>query len=272
MPELPEVETTRRGLEPLLAGRTVTDVVVRERRLRWPVPRDLRATLRGRTITRVGRRAKYLLVDLGGGTLILHLGMSGTLRVVPKDTALVAHDHLDVVLDAGQVLRFRDPRRFGAALWTAKDPAEHPLLAELGPEPLGNAFHARHLFDRSRGRRAAVKTFVMDGHVVVGVGNIYASEALHLAGIHPRRAAGRISLERYERLAGAIRTVLGNAIDAGGTTFRDFVNELGRPGYFARSLMAYDRAGEPCLTCGEATIRQEVIGQRSSYFCPRCQR
>jgi formamidopyrimidine-DNA glycosylase len=197
--------------------------------------------------------------------------MSGTLRVVTRGTMLVPHDHVDVTLDDGNVMRFRDPRRFGAILWTRSDPLYHPLLAGLGPEPLGNEFSGAYLFERSRSRRAAIKQFLMDGRIVVGVGNIYASEALHLAGIHPARAAGRIALERYERLANAIRRVLQDAIGAGGTSLRDFVNELGRPGYFARSLRAYDRAGEPCLTCGKGNIRQRVLGQRSSYFCAHCQ-
>lgn len=271
MPELPEVETTRRGIAPLLTGRRVVAVEVRDPRLRWPVPAELGAQLTGREIGGVARRAKFLLVDAGNGHLILHLGMSGSLRVVPRDTEPGKHDHLDVVLDDGSCLRLRDPRRFGAALWTSEDPGRHPLLRHLGPEPLEDGFDGDWLHDHARGRRVAVKPLLMDGRVVVGVGNIYASEALFGAGIHPARPAGRISRERYAALAGAVKQVLGAAIEAGGTTLRDFVASDGRPGYFVHRLSVYGRAGAPCERCA-GTIASRVIAQRSSYYCLRCQR
>jgi len=270
VPELPEVETTRRGVSPHLIGHRIERMVVRERRLRWPVPVDLEAQVAGQTIMDVGRRGKYLLVHLTPGTLIIHLGMSGSLRVLPATTRPGRHDHLDVVVDEGQCLRLRDPRRFGAVLWTEGDPHRHPLLASLGPEPLGAAFHGDWLYRCSRGRRVAAKPFLMDGHVVVGVGNIYANESLFLAGIHPARAAGRIALARYERLAEAVKHVLMEAITAGGTTLRDFVHSDGRPGYFSQHLRVYGRNSKPCEVCGRS-LRQQSIGQRSTYYCPRCQ-
>jgi len=245
-------------------------MVVRERRLRWPVPAGLEAQVAGQTIIDVGRRGKYLLIHLPAGTLILHLGMSGSLRVLPATAPPERHDHLDVVLDDGQCLRLRDPRRFGAVLWTEGDPRRHPLLASLGPEPLGAAFHGDWLYRCSRGRRVAAKPFLMDSHVVVGVGNIYANEALFLAGIHPARAAGRIALARYERLAEAVKQVLMEAIAAGGTTLRDFVHSDGRPGYFSQHLRVYGHNGKPCEVCRHS-LRQRIIGQRSTYYCPRCQ-
>jgi formamidopyrimidine-DNA glycosylase len=271
MPELPEVETTRRGIAPHLEGGRIGALLVRQRRLRWPVPEALEAELPGRRIEAVQRRAKYLLLRLDRGTLILHLGMSGSLRVLDADTPPGPHDHLDLVLEDGRCLRLRDPRRFGAVLWTGGDPDAHPLLRALGPEPLGGAFDGEHLFRVSRGRRVAVKHLLMNSHVVVGVGNIYANEALFLAGIHPRRAAGRIALARYRGLAAAVRQVLSEAIAQGGTTLRDFSHADGSPGYFALSLRVYGRAGEPCPGCG-GPLSQCRIGQRSSFFCPRCQR
>jgi formamidopyrimidine-DNA glycosylase len=275
VPELPEVETTLRGIRPHLQGRRITALAVREPRLRQPVPADLPSRVAGRSILGLSRRAKYLLIEVEGGTLILHLGMSGSLRVLPADSPPAKHDHADLVLSDGLCLRLRDPRRFGLLVWTP-DPASmaetrHPLLKDLGPEPLGEAFGGDHLYRESRHRRVAVKPFLMDGHVVVGVGNIYASESLFLAGIHPARACHRISLERYRRLAEAIRSVLGASIAQGGTSLRDFVQEDGNPGYFAQSLQVYGRAGEPCPSCGEP-VRQRRIGQRSSFYCPRCQR
>ena len=270
MPELPEVETTRRGLEPLLMARRVVSVTVRERRLRWPVPPSLDRELPGATISAVRRRAKYLLFDTDQGTLIGHLGMSGSLRVVSGNLPPAPHEHVDLRLDDGFCLRLRDPRRFGSLLWTRDDPLAHPLLAGLGPEPLGEAFDAGHLMSRARGRRLAVKSFIMDAGVVAGVGNIYASEALFLAGIHPLRAAGRIAAPRMARLVDGIREVLVAAIMAGGTTLRDFRNGVGEPGYFAQRLRVYGRAGEPCERCGAALL-QRVIGQRSSFYCGGCQ-
>lgn len=271
MPELPEVETTRAGIAPHIIGRSVTGVIVRDRRLRWPVTRRLEKDLVGQTVNAVRRRAKYLLLDTHAGSVILHLGMSGSLRVLTHRAAPRKHDHVDVRFRGGLVLRFNDPRRFGCLLWTRRDPLQHPLLMKLGPEPLENEFSGDYLWRRSRGRQLAVKAFIMDASIVVGVGNIYASEALFGAGIHPRRPAGRISRARYQSLAKEIRAVLGAAIKAGGTTLRDYTDSDGLPGYFRNALAVYDRKNAPCERCG-AAIRQEVIGQRSTYFCVRCQR
>ena len=275
MPELPEVETTLRGVRPYLEGRRIAALLVREPRLRYPVPPDLGATLAGQRIEGLRRRGKYLLLDLEQGTVLIHLGMSGSLRILTQaqvqSSAPGRHDHIDLVLADGPCLRLRDPRRFGAFLWLSGAAEAHPLLAGLGPEPLGDAFDGAYLYRVSRRRRLAVKAFIMDAGVVVGVGNIYANEALFLAGIDPRRACGRIGLERYRSLAGSIRSVLAAAIELGGTSLRDFVQEDGSPGYFAQSLKVYGRAGEPCPTCA-APIRQQRIGQRSSFYCPNCQR
>lgn len=270
MPELPEVETTRRGIEPYCLGRRVRRVTVRESRLRWPVPPDLPQRLRGAVFRGVDRRAKYLLLRTARGDLMVHLGMSGSLRLVPPDAPLRTHDHVDIELQGDYCLRFNDPRRFGSLHWLA--PGEPtPLLDHLGPEPLSDAFDGAWLYRLSRGRRGAVKTFIMDGKVVVGVGNIYASEALYLAGIHPGRAAGRISLARYERLSVQIKLVLTSAIEQGGTTLRDFVGGDGKPGYFAQQLRVYGRAGAPCRACGGA-LKELRLGQRSSVYCVTCQR
>lgn len=269
MPELPEVETTRRGIAPYIEGRTLSAVTVRESRLRWPVEERV-AALRDRPIAGLCRRAKYLLLALDGPALGVHLGMSGTLRVVAEGTPLRKHDHVDLHLDSGQVLRFNDPRRFGAVLYLEPG-LTHPLLANLGPEPLGDAFSGAGLHQRSRGRRVSVKSFIMDNATVVGVGNIYAQESLFLAGIHPSRPAGRISLERYQRLEQAIRLVLAQAIEAGGTTLRDFTRADGQPGYFAQQLRVYGRVGQPCRQCAEP-LKGGRHGQRSTVFCPRCQR
>ncbi len=270
MPELPEVETTRRGLAPHAAGARVLAVAVREPRLRWPVAPSLPDALAGRRITHLDRRAKYLLFHTDAGRLMVHLGMSGSLRVIPADTPPTRHDHIDVVLEGGMALRYNDPRRFGSFHWLPGEDS-HPLLARLGPEPLGDAFDGAYLYRLSRGRRAPVKAFIMDARVVVGVGNIYAAEALFLAGISPRRGAGRIGASRYDALAGRIRAVLTAAIAQGGTTLRDFVGGDGRPGYFARQLWVYGRGGEPCRRCG-APLRERRIGQRSSVYCVACQR
>lgn len=271
MPELPEVETARRGLEPWLLDRRIRDAVLRHRGMRWPVRKDLPGLLAGRTIRSVGRRSKYLLLDCEAGWLILHLGMSGSLRIVPAVQAPGKHDHFDLVLESGQALRLTDPRRFGAVLWEAGEPARHKLLRDLGPEPLGPDFTARWLFQRTRGRRGPIKNVLMDSHVVCGVGNIYASESLFAAGIHPARAAGRISLARYERLVDAVRETLRAAIAAGGSTLRDFVQADGSPGYFQQQYFAYGREAEPCRRCG-TRIKSVRLGQRSSFYCPRCQR
>ncbi|GAP64796.1 formamidopyrimidine-DNA glycosylase Fpg [Mizugakiibacter sediminis] len=270
MPELPEVETTRRGIAPHLEGHRVTRVLLRRPDLRWPIPRAIRTALPGQRIDAVERRAKYLLLHTAAGSALLHLGMSGSLRVLPADTPAGKHDHYDLALDSGRVLRFTDPRRFGCLLW---QPAGrlHPLLAGLGPEPLDAAFDGDHLWRLSRGRSAPVKTFLMDQGVVVGVGNIYASEALFAAGIHPKRAAGAVSRARYARLAAAVRRILAHAIARGGTTLRDFLAPDGAPGYFEQELAVYGRAGEPCRVCG-TPIRAIALGQRSTFYCPRCQR
>lgn len=270
MPELPEVETTRRGIAPHLEGRVITGALVRDARLRWPVP-DLGALLAGRRVLAVERRAKYLLLRFAHGTLIAHLGMSGSLRVLPSDSPARRHDHVDLVF-GDRCLRLHDPRRFGALLWSpGADPLQHPRLRDLGPEPFDVAFDGAYLHRAARGRRAPIKALLMDGRVVVGVGNIYATESLFLAGIHPARASGRVSLARLERLATEVKAVLGRAVERGGTTLRDFVNESGEPGYFAQELFVYGRAGQPCRRCGQ-TIRTRQIGQRASAYCPGCQR
>lgn len=271
MPELPEVETTRRGIEPHIKDKQVVDVIVRQPKLRWPVPRGLRQKLSGHSIQRVERRAKYLLLGFDHGTLILHLGMSGSLRIVPATDKPGKHDHVDIVIDNDTALRLTDPRRFGAVLWTTKDPIQHELLASLGPEPLSETFTGDYLFQRSRGRKSTIKQFIMDGKVVVGVGNIYASESLFLAGINPKREAGKVSRERYEKLVTAIKQVLAAAIKQGGTTLRDFVGGDGKPGYFSQQLNVYGREGESCHSCGKE-VKQIVLGQRSTYYCPHCQK
>ncbi|MFC5489001.1 bifunctional DNA-formamidopyrimidine glycosylase/DNA-(apurinic or apyrimidinic site) lyase [Dokdonella soli] len=270
MPELPEVETTRRGLAPHLVGRTVVALHIRQPRLRWPIPRELRTQLPGQRIEAIERRAKYLLVHTEPGSALLHLGMSGSLRVLPAATPIGVHDHVDWRLDSGRVLRYTDPRRFGCQLWQPRGEV-HPLLAGLGPEPLSDDFDGDLLWTRSRGRAAAVKVFLMDQAIVVGVGNIYASEALFAAGIHPKRAAGSISRTRYARLANEVKRILAYAITRGGTTLRDFISPDGLPGYFEQELFVYGREGEPCKVCG-TLIRAIVLGQRSTYYCPRCQR
>lgn len=271
MPELPEVEITRRGLVPHLVGRCVETVVIRNRRLRWPIARNLGARISGCSVQTVERRAKYLLICCGSGWLILHLGMSGSLRVLPRATPAGKHDHFDLVLDSGLSMRLTDPRRFGAVLWATGDPHVHPLLADLAPEPLGAAFDAGWLHAHTRGRSAAIKTVLMDSHTVVGVGNIYASESLFRAGIHPKTAAGKVSRERCERLVQAIRETLNAAIAAGGSTLRDFVGSDGNPGYFQQNCYTYGRSGEPCRVCGQ-TIRLLRQAQRATFYCPRCQR
>ncbi len=271
MPELPEVETTRRGIAPLVTGRTVSKVIVRVDKLRWPVSQTLGESLGGQAILGVDRRAKYLLLRIENGTVLIHLGMSGHLRVVPNDTPAGKHDHIDILLSDGHCLRLNDPRRFGALLWLPSDPHEHPLLAGLGPEPFAAEMDGHYLWERSRSRKVAVKPFIMDQRTVVGVGNIYASEALFRAGIDPRKEAGRVSRDRYHRLAAAIREVLEAAIAAGGTTIRNFRGEGGKPGYFAIQLKVYGRDGEPCPNCGKA-IKQVNLGQRSTYFCSSCQK
>lgn len=271
MPELPEVETTRRGVEPLIQGCVIDHVVLRTPKLRWPLDPQLSTILSEQTLTAVSRRAKYLLLHLDRGRLLLHLGMTGNLRVVPADTPVEKHDHVDIVFTDGSCLRFTDPRRFGAVLWLPEAEGEHALLSKLGPEPLSDEFDGAYLHERAKRRKLAVKPFIMDQQVVVGVGNIYASEALFMAGIRPDREAGRISVERYARLAGAIKVVLQAALAAGGTTFSDFRQVDGKPGYFKQELQVYGREGKACLQCG-AAIRSLRLGQRSTYFCRHCQK
>ncbi len=271
MPELPEVETTRRGIEPHVAGRRVTEFLLHERRLRWSVPDSVVPALRGVRITAVRRRAKYLLLELdSGATLLLHLGMSGNLRVLPAATPRLKHDHFDLLLDSGRTLRFNDPRRFGSLHLIDGDPNAHPLLASLGPEPLGADFDAEYLWQQSRGRRVAIKPLLMNAHIVVGVGNIYASEALFFAGLRPGRQARHLKRDEITRLVEAVKRVLAMAVEVGGTTLRDYVGADGSPGYFRQQLQVYERRGEPCRVCG-APIRQRVQAQRSTYWCPQCQ-
>ncbi len=269
MPELPEVETTRRGIEPFLLKRTLRNVDVRDPRLRWPV--EIPADISGTLIKSVRRRAKYILIETAIGHLILHLGMSGSLRVVTPDEPIKLHDHIDLQISGNYWLRYNDPRRFGSLHFTAGNPFDHWLLKDLGVEPLGNEFSGDYLFDNSRRRKVAVKNHIMDGKVVVGVGNIYAAEALFSSGIRPSVPAHRVSRRAYARLAHAIRDILANAINVGGTTLRDFVGSDGQPGYFKQSLNVYGRQGLPCRTC-EQPLRCKVIGQRSTVFCSRCQK
>lgn len=270
MPELPEVETARRGIAPHIKGKTVSSVIVRDRRLRWPVSPKLASDLTGQRISDIDRRGKYLLFNTKRGTLLLHLGMSGSLRIVPKTRPPEKHDHVDIVFGC-KALRYTDPRRFGSLLWTTRDPMRHRLIRDLGPEPLSDVFDAVHLQAAFAKRKAPVKALLMDSHIVVGVGNIYANEALFRAGINPKRAAGRIALPRLEKLVASVRAVLGDAIAAGGTTLRDFLVADGTPGYFQNKLDVYGREDEDCVNCG-APVRAIVIGQRATYYCPQCQR
>jgi formamidopyrimidine-DNA glycosylase len=276
MPELPEVEVTRRGIEPYVAGRRVERVDIRNTALRWPIPAHLAKTLGLLKIEKVERRGKYLLFETVAGWLIVHLGMTGTLRVLlnaPRPPEAARHDHIDLIFDEF-ILRFRDPRRFGAVLWHPREDGDvlhHPLLASLGVEPFTDAFSGELMFRKTRGRKVSVKQALLAGDIVVGVGNIYASESLFRAGIRPTTAAGRVSLMRYDLLADAVRTTLADAIERGGSTLRDFVGSNGESGYFQLDCFVYDRAGSPCRVCG-TVIKQIVQGQRSTYFCPRCQR
>ena len=270
MPELPEVETTRRGIAPWLEGQQIHAVIVRDRRLRWPVPADIEDKLSGQTLRALRRRAKYLLFDTDKGTAMLHLGMSGSVRIVDRDEPAAKHDHIDIQMETGKSMRFRDPRRFGSFLWT-ENANTHPLLRDLGPEPLGDAFDGEYLFDKAHGRKVSIKQFIMNATVVVGVGNIYASEALFAAGIHPRRRTDRIAKARMCLLAGSIKNILQRAIAAGGTTLQDFHGSDGEPGYFRQELEVYGRGGLPCTRC-KTPLTQVVIGQRSAFYCKRCQR
>lgn len=272
MPELPEVETVRRGLEPHWVGRRIEQVIVRESRLRWPVPATLGRRSTGRVVESLTRRGKYLIATLDSGDrLILHLGMSGRLLVLDAAHPLKKHDHIDFLLEGERVVRFHDPRRFGAVLWWARNEAEHVLLAGMGPEPFSDAFDGDYLFARSRGRVVPVKSFVMDGRIVVGAGNIYAAESLFRAGIRPTRAAGKLTRGECARLAETIRTVLAEAVALGGTTLRDFFGADGASGYFQQELFVYGREHQPCRVCG-TPIKPLVLAQRASCYCPRCQK
>ena len=270
MPELPEVETTLRGLEPHLTNQLISDAVIRTPQLRWAIPPQLPVILRGLTIKRLYRRAKYLLIECGSGTLILHLGMSGSLRILPVGTPAEPHEHFDLILENGMLMRLRDPRRFGAVLWHTGNTI-HPLLAKLGLEPLENEFSGEHLYRATRTRSAAIKLVIMDHHVVVGVGNIYANEALFRAAIRPQLAASSLSKPRCARLVQTIRETLAEAIVLGGSSLRDFVNSSGESGYFQQHYKVYGRAGDPCHICG-TLVKQIRQGQRSSFYCQSCQK
>jgi formamidopyrimidine-DNA glycosylase len=271
MPELPEVETIRSYLEPRLINQRIDGVIIRHTGLRWPVSSTLRRKLAGQIIHAVERRAKYLLLRCTAGTLILHLGMTGRVLVTPAATAALKHDHLDLVLSDGHCLRFNDSRRFGCVLWTIQDPLHHPLLVDLGIEPLEADLTGAYLHQHAEGRSVAIKNFIMNQRILVGIGNIYASEALYAACIHPARPAGSISRKRHDRLAAAIRQVLRQALQAGGTTLRDYRQGDGNPGGFQVQLNVYGRAGQPCSACNRP-LQHIRIGQRSTYFCPKCQR
>lgn len=283
MPELPEVETTKAGIAPHIQDHVITKLLVREAKLRWPIPDDLPRLAKNQTVLYVRRRAKYLLIDIGSarsqsksekikGTIIIHLGMSGSLRVLQDDIpAAIKHEHFDICFSNGVVLRYTDPRKFGACLWQDINDEENKLLDHLGPEPLSDEFNADYLFNKSRKRTSAIKTFIMDQKFVVGVGNIYASESLFLSGINPQKAAGKVSKAKYELLVQCIKEVLAKAIKDGGTTLKDFVGSDGKPGYFAQQLRVYGRAGEPCIDCGKA-IKQITQGQRSTFYCSACQK
>lgn len=271
MPELPEVETTRRGIAPYLEGQTILSINVREGRLRWPVPPEI-AHAKNLQISQIHRRAKYLILDVvGGGHILIHLGMSGSLRICPNDTETKKHDHVIFQLPGEIQVRYHDPRRFGCVLWITGKPEEHPLLKDLGPEPLGGDFTTEYFTKSAKGKNAAIKLHIMNNHIVVGVGNIYACEALYMSGIHPTRPAGRVSAKRLKDLHAAIQTVLQRSIKQGGTTLRDFLNSDGQPGYFKQQLEVYDREGEACRKCG-TTVKRITLGQRSTFFCPKCQK
>lgn len=271
MPELPEVETSRRGIDPHICGQTIARIVVRQSQLRWPVSPQITSLMPGQTVLSTSRRGKYILIKTTAGHIIIHLGMSGSVRILDPAEPAGKHDHIDIVFAHGVMLRYTDPRRFGCILWSDGVIGEHPLLASLGPEPLSDSFDTRYLYQRSRGRKTPIKSFIMDSHIVVGVGNIYANEALFMAGIRPLADAGSVSRVRMARLVACIRQVIAHAITVGGTTLRDFVGGDGKPGYFQQSLLVYGRGGEPCKQCGG--ILQEVrLSARSTVFCKRCQR
>ena len=270
MPELPEVETTRRGIAPHIEDEEVNAVIVRQNQLRWPISPEISNILPGLTITRVKRRAKYLLIETAKGTLIIHLGMSGSLRIINSNVEPEKHDHIDIVLKNGECLRYKDPRRFGSVLWTSKPIHEHKLIQHLGAEPLSDLFNIADFYAKAKVRTKPIKSFIMDGSIVVGVGNIYANEALFQASIHPTRATNRISKQRLIKLVTAIKEILAEAIEQGGTTLKDFVNSEGKPGYFQQTLNVYGRKGKACTHC-DTLIKQITVAQRSTFYCPRCQ-
>ncbi len=271
MPELPEVETTRRGIAPHICGKHLRDVIIRDARLRWPVDLELASFIKGKKLIAVERRAKYLLLRFHNGTVLWHLGMSGNLRIVDSRSEIKKHDHIDFVFNKNCILRFHDPRRFGCVLWDAGDIAENPLIKHLGPEPLADAFNADYLFTRSRRSSKPVKTWIMDGKIVVGVGNIYANEALFSSAIHPLRKANKLSKKQCDILVDEIKKVLSHAIKQGGTTLRDFVGGDGKPGYFAQSLKVYGRGGQACVTCHKP-LKESHLGQRTTVYCTSCQK
>lgn len=270
MPELPEVETVRRGLEPFIEGATIQEVIIRQTQLRWPISSQIVKKLKQQKIREVSRRGKYLLIQVTQGTLIIHLGMSGSLRILSDNASIARHDHVDIVFSDQKLLRYNDPRRFGAILWTEDDPAQHPLLKALGPEPLEEQFTGAYLKQASLNRMVAIKPFIMNSKIVTGIGNIYATEALFLAKIHPAMKTGLITKSQCDQLVDAIKHILQSAIFQGGTTLKDFVNSEGKPGYFSQKLHAYGRAGLPCTCCG-GLLQTMQLGQRSTVFCGNCQ-
>lgn len=270
MPELPEVETCRRGIEPHICNQTISEVIIRQAKLRWPIPKTLNKIMQNQQVLQVTRRGKYLILRCSKGSLIIHLGMSGVIRILPKISAPTKHDHVDIIFATQQCLRFNDPRRFGSLLWTNQDPLTHPLLIDLGPEPLSTTFNADYLYQLSRKRKTTIKQFLMNSHNVAGIGNIYANEALFAAQIHPNSQVSRISLQRYQLLVTAIKSILKYAIKRGGTTIRDFMTHDGKPGYFKQELKVYGRKGEPCLLCN-SILKELIMNQRSTVYCPSCQ-
>lgn len=271
MPELPEVETTRRGIAPHIVGKEVVQCLVHTPRLRYVVPSELQRSIEGQPVLGVSRRGKYLLFHFDNGTMMVHLGMSGSLRIVSSETPREKHDHVEWLISSGVALRYRDPRKFGLVTWISENPEDHSLLCSLGPEPLEADFTSDYLYSLSRKRKTPVKSFVMNSQVVVGVGNIYANEALFMAGIKPLRMANQISFKRYSGLVASIKTVLACAIEQGGTTLRDFVGGDGQPGYFAQTLAVYGRGGKPCNSCG-SPLKEVRLQQRTTVYCPQCQK
>ena len=271
MPELPEVETTRRGIEPYLLGHHISKLTIHQWQLRWAIPKQIKR-ITDQTINAVERRGKYILIKTDAGTAIVHLGMSGSLRIcTDHKEAKRKHDHVEMQLSSNALLRLHDPRRFGCLLWQNTGEPTHSLLEKLGPEPLSSDFDPAHLIKATRNKKVAIKNLIMNSHIVVGVGNIYASEALFMAGVRPGRAAGRVSHDECQRIVQAIKIILKRSIEQGGTTLRDFVNSDGEPGYFKQSLYVYGKEGEPCQQC-DSTIKQKTLGQRSTFYCSECQR